>query len=247
MTVHFLGHRGQVIRGGPPENTLAAVAAALAAGADGVEIDVRVTPDDIAVCSHDADLRRLASSPLTVATSGYGELRRVARAGGVELAKLDDVLALVGGSSLLVLDLKWMPGGAEVVAAATLRALRRAGRYDAVVISSFSPQVLDAVRQSNPRLRRALITGLRVPAVVALRRVIEGGHHDLHPDARTVLADHGIAERAAVAGHVLRCWTVNRSVDARLLGIAGVPAVISDDPGVLRRSLLTRSALPAPR
>lgn len=236
--MEYIGHRGSVTTGGPPENTLAAVAAALAAGADGVEVDVRLTVDDIAVLHHDADLRRVAGSPRRVDRSSYRDLRRVRLPGGHEVAKLDDAISLVPRSRLLVLDLKWEPGAEPAVAAATVRALRRAGRVESVVVSSFSPLVLAAVRDRNPLLRRALITGPGVPAVVALHRVINEGYGELHAEARTVLADHTVAERAAAAGRPLRGWTVNRSVDARLLGIAGVPAVVCDDPGALRRARL---------
>ncbi|MBK6405778.1 MAG: hypothetical protein IPF66_12485 [Holophagales bacterium] len=49
-----VGHRGARARF--PENTLPAVSHALSAGADGVEIDVRVSADDVLVLSHDATL-----------------------------------------------------------------------------------------------------------------------------------------------------------------------------------------------
>jgi glycerophosphoryl diester phosphodiesterase len=49
-----VGHRGARARF--PENTLPALRHALAAGADGVEIDVRVTADDRLVLAHDATL-----------------------------------------------------------------------------------------------------------------------------------------------------------------------------------------------
>ena len=49
-----VGHRGARARF--PENTLPALRHALSAGADGVEIDVRVSADDVLVLSHDATL-----------------------------------------------------------------------------------------------------------------------------------------------------------------------------------------------
>jgi glycerophosphoryl diester phosphodiesterase len=49
-----VGHRGARARF--PENTLPALRHALAAGADGVEIDVRVSADDVLVLAHDATL-----------------------------------------------------------------------------------------------------------------------------------------------------------------------------------------------
>jgi glycerophosphoryl diester phosphodiesterase len=49
-----VGHRGARARF--PENSLPAVRHALAAGADGVEVDVRVSADDVLVVAHDATL-----------------------------------------------------------------------------------------------------------------------------------------------------------------------------------------------
>jgi glycerophosphoryl diester phosphodiesterase len=49
-----VGHRGARARF--PENTLPAVRHALEAGADGVEVDVRVSADDVLVVTHDATL-----------------------------------------------------------------------------------------------------------------------------------------------------------------------------------------------
>ncbi|HYN41343.1 MAG TPA: glycerophosphodiester phosphodiesterase, partial [Thermoanaerobaculia bacterium] len=49
-----VGHRGARARF--PENTLPALRHALAAGIDGVEIDVRVSADDVLVLAHDATL-----------------------------------------------------------------------------------------------------------------------------------------------------------------------------------------------
>lgn len=49
-----IAHRG--FAGAAPENTVAAVRAAVAAGADAVEVDVRPTADGTVVCFHDARL-----------------------------------------------------------------------------------------------------------------------------------------------------------------------------------------------
>src|SRR4051794_32936132 len=52
--VQVLGHRGSLRPG--PENSVAAVREALAAGADGVEVDIRRTRDGQLVCLHDPAL-----------------------------------------------------------------------------------------------------------------------------------------------------------------------------------------------
>lgn len=234
--MQLLGHRGQIDPAGPPENTIAAIEAALAGGADGVEVDVRVTADGIAVCVHDADLRRVAWCGRQVATTSYATLAEIPLPGWQHIPRLDDVVQAMRGRGLLVLDLKLGPGSSAALVTAVMTALGRAAASD-VVVSSESGHVLDALREAQPRLRTALITGPHVPAVAALHRAVVDDHHDVHPHVRALLADHGVAERAAALRKTIRCWTVNRGIDARLLAIAGVPSVITDDPRRLRAAL----------
>ena len=47
----IMAHRG--FRGVAPENTMAAFRAAVAAGADGIELDVHLTRDGVPVILHD--------------------------------------------------------------------------------------------------------------------------------------------------------------------------------------------------
>ncbi|HVD59313.1 MAG TPA: glycerophosphodiester phosphodiesterase family protein, partial [Gemmatimonadaceae bacterium] len=62
-----IGHRGN--RAHAPENTLESFAQAVAASADAIELDVRITADGIPVVMHDPDVRRT--------TNGTGEVERL--------------------------------------------------------------------------------------------------------------------------------------------------------------------------
>ncbi len=83
--MRILGHRGARLVA--PENTLEAFRAALAEGADGVELDVRQTADAVLVCFHDSGLGRT--------TDGRGPLRDRTMA---ELLALDAGSWFDGGS-----------------------------------------------------------------------------------------------------------------------------------------------------
>ena len=74
--VEIIAHRGYSARA--PENTLAALEAAVAAGADAVEFDLHVTADGVPVLFHDELLERTSS--------GSGPLQNMP---WIELAKLD--------------------------------------------------------------------------------------------------------------------------------------------------------------
>ncbi|MDM9627268.1 glycerophosphodiester phosphodiesterase family protein [Rhizobium sp. S152] len=70
-----IAHRGGAALAA--ENTIAAIRAAEAAGADAIETDIRATSDGALVCVHDADLLRLCNNPRAVADLDLTELRQV--------------------------------------------------------------------------------------------------------------------------------------------------------------------------
>ncbi len=84
-------HRGD--SGTYPENTLAAIDAAIALGADWVEVDVFKAADGHLVVTHDATTERFGDKTLDVATSTLAELQAIDVATGFRNDKqLDDTL-----------------------------------------------------------------------------------------------------------------------------------------------------------
>src|SRR4026208_948606 len=71
----IIGHRGA--SAGAPENTMAAFRAAIAAGADGIEFDVRLSRDGVPVVIHDSTLRRTGGLPQRIADLTVSELAAV--------------------------------------------------------------------------------------------------------------------------------------------------------------------------
>lgn len=238
--MQLIGHRGQVVPGGATENTLAAVAAALDAGADGVEVDVRLTADGVAVCVHDADLLRVTGSANLVRRLTYDDLRRLPLRGGDVVPRLEDVTEVVRGRGLLIAEVKDDPGERRSIAAAVVAVLQRARLTDDVVFSSFSSRLLAHARRLDPRLPRALVTGPELPAAAGLRRAVAAGHSELHAHFEAVVADHEIVDRACRQHCRVRCWTVNQETDARLLAVSGVDCLLTDDPGTMRSRLSGR-------
>ena len=233
--VLVLAHRGSPTPS-RPENTVAAVAAALDGGADGVEIDVRLTADGILVCSHDPDLLRLAGTPLPVAGVTARVLRGNPLAGGHLTATLAEVLAAarVRGRPRVIVEAK--PTGSEVLGVSTAEALHRllagAARGLDLAVSSFDPVLLGRIRRqlAGTAIRTALIGRPSDPATTVLRATLEGGHDELHAHVRSVRADPDVVAIAQRLGVSITCWTVNRRAHAQLLRQLGVDAVITDRP-----------------
>lgn len=247
-----LAHRG-LPGPGRPENTVAAVQAALVAGADGVEVDLRLTADGVLVLSHDPDLGRLTGVPLAVADNRWRCLLETAGEAGVALARVEDVLVAAAGRRV-VLEVKAPPPGPEAAArtalalAAVLRDLRRAGLPMDVTVSSFSAEVAAHVRRLLPPgrgVRTALLGRPLVAPSSLVRQALVAGHDEVHPHVTALLAAPGSVAPAHAVGVAVCGWTVNRRRDVRRLARHGVDALISDVPASVRVALAPAGAAAA--
>ena len=208
------------------ENTLEAFTRARELGADGIELDVRRTADDVLVVHHDPDAHPV------------GMLRAISFAALRERAPwiptLAEVLDLCAEwfVNVEVKCLPWEPDPDpehEVVRAAA--DLVRAHPVD-VVVSSFDIDTIDALRTYAPEIPTGFLVygrDLAAAASSAARR----GHPWLHPDRASTLADPAAAISTARA-HGLRVdvWTVDEPEEIRTLAAAGVDAIVTNVPDV---------------
>jgi len=100
----IVAHRGYSAR--YPENSFASFDAAVAAGADYVETDVRMTRDGVLVCSHDPDLKRIAGRETRIADTTVADLEAIELPGGGHILRLVAVLAHMRGRAPVMLDVK---------------------------------------------------------------------------------------------------------------------------------------------
>ncbi len=226
------------------ENTLPAVCAALLDGADGVEVDLRLSADGVLVVSHDPTLRRTAGSGLEVATSSWEALRVAGACAGVPLARVEQVLAALGGRPAVLEVKRPLPGAVPSTVdalVAVLAGLRGAGLPLDVTVSSFSPAVVARVRATAPRelaLRTALLGDVRDRPTGLLRAALADGHDQVHPHVAALLAEPAAVGRAHALGVGVVPWTVNRGRALRRLAALGVDGFITDVPRTARLALL---------
>jgi glycerophosphoryl diester phosphodiesterase len=235
--VLILGHRGSV-HTNAPENTLASIERSLAHGADGVEIDIRLTADGVVVCHHDAGMRRSAGDPRYLATMDLADLPLM---GTHRVPRLSEVLDLVQGRGTVVVEMKtphWSPEAATRTAVALAENLRR-HRVTDVIVSSFDRPRLLGLRQSGLTVRTALLGRPGVPLPVLMRRVATDGHAQAHPHVLSALSRPDLVESAGRQGIGVIAWTVNRPQDVRCLEAAGLAGIITDGVSAARAALRT--------
>lgn len=221
-----LAHRGLHDRAqGRPENSRAAVSAAVAAGY-GIEIDLQLSQDGIAMVFHDGTLDRLTAESGLLSARTASALGRIGLNDGDEtIPTLTEILALVAGRAPLLIEIKDQTGTLSPtdgrLEAATVAAL--VGYGGPVALMSFNPHVVETLADLAPALPRGLTTAafhpsewvtLRPETCDRLRGIPDydrAGASFLSHDATDLSRDrvaHLVADGAA-----LLCWTIRSAAE----------------------------------
>lgn len=211
---------------GRPENSAAALAAAVAAGY-AIEIDLQLSADGQAMVFHDATLDRMTAASGAVRARTAAELTAIALAGGdgAGMPTLAEALALVAGRVALLIEIKDQSGvlGPTDGALERATAAALAGYPGPVAVMSFNPHSVAAMARLAPGLPRGLVTEAfalhdypqargRPEAEARLRALAAIADFDA-VDAGFISHDHRDLSRPRVAGLKARgvpvlAWTV---------------------------------------
>lgn len=148
----FYAHRGLHDNNSTaPENSLKAFRKAVEQGY-GIELDVQLTKDLVAVVFHDYNLKRACGVDFKIADHTYDELKKFTLFQSKEkIPTLQEVLELVGGKVPLIIELKipWTAGALCTVVSELLR------NYPGIYcIESFNPFGLIWYKQHYPNVVR---------------------------------------------------------------------------------------------
>lgn len=236
MTV---AHRGEPI--GHRENTLPAILAALRAGADMVEIDVKTTADGEVVLLHDDTLDRLWEAPAAIRETMAAQLADIAGpTAGVEdgIPTLTQGLAAIHRTgAALMIDMD-APDLAEPALVVVRESLDAALLQPDEVVWCGNRQALQTIRRQDPEARIVLSWGdPELPAADVVAEVAPEAVNPMHP-----LVTGTTVEWAASLGLSLCCWTVDDAVRMRELHRLGVAAIISNRIALLIQTVGTAAA-----
>lgn len=213
------------VSAGRPENSRAAIRAAIAAGY-GIEIDLQLSADGQAMVFHDYDLARLTGERGPVCQRDAADLARIALSGGdgEGIPTLAEVLALVAGRVPLLIEIKDQDGamGADTgpLEAATARALQ--GYGGDVAVMSFNPHAVAAFAADAPQVAIGLTTSAFDPSDWPLPEPVCTHLRDI-PDFEKLAAgfiSHEYADLGRERVQQLRaqgvpvlCWTIKSAED----------------------------------
>lgn len=230
-----------------PENTIPSFDHGLALGADGLELDVRLSRDGVVVVHHDEVLDRTTDGHGAISALTADELSRVDaghwfRAGeaypfrgrGVGVPTLREVLGRYP-TVPLILELK---ANQPELARRAVAEVRAANAIERVAFGSFGWRVLHAARELEPRIP----TGAsREEARWALYRswcrwpLGRTPYRELQvpeQSGATRIISPGFIAHAHRAGLPVKVWTINHADDMRRLLRWGADAIITDRPDV---------------
>jgi glycerophosphoryl diester phosphodiesterase len=213
VNVLAIAHRGDPIT--HRENTTAAFAAAVAAGADMIELDVRCTSDGEAVVVHDSTLDRLWGVAKRVAELSAADVRAL---GVPDLAQ---ALAAIPESVQVMVDYE-----EPEVAEPALDAVLAAGALDRCLFSGDCYDGHRAIRRRAPDARIACTWGSDEPVSDAL--LDELGAEYWNPGGNVLGGDPTQIERMHARGTLVSVWTIDRREDMQFFLDLGVDAVITN-------------------
>jgi len=218
-------------RGAATGNTIRAFREAAAAGADGVELDVRGTKDGRIAVIHDAEVLR-GGKRVPVRSLTLEELRDPAVEASDRVPPLEEAIRSLLARTGVIVEIK--EPGLEGKVASILTSLKADTRLTWLLVASFHPSVVQGFARAAPGIRRALVVapggpglGGRIRGMMPGRAFRSSGAQDLLP-SRDLVTPALAAQVAAAGGHVF-AWTVNDPDEARRVVDAGATGVITDD------------------
>ncbi len=234
-TVTVTAHRGANREA--PENTLSAFDAAVNAGADVVELDVRQTADGVVVVSHDASLARTAKEKIPVGKSTYEELKKYNvgayfKDGSFEehVPTLEEAILLLDGRADLNIELK--PEGTDQnLEEEVVRLVREYDLVDRCVVTSQNYMAISKVKSLDPEIR-----------TVYVMSVAGGKFYELKSaDAFSLKADYinlTIVRAAHSHGKQVYAWVINDDERLEDMMLLGVDSIITDQPLRMKEKML---------
>ena len=220
-----------------PENTMIAFRKALEAGADGIELDARLTFDGQIVVMHDSTVNRTTNGKGKVRDLSFAEIRSLdagLKKGMVfeneRVPLLEEVLAELGGKLLLNIELcNYEEGDERTLANDTVDLIEKYDLVNSVIISSFRFNNLVYTKDRNPAISCGLLAKQGFLGIFARNLLNHSVSVDaLHPYYTDASA--GLIRREHQCGRKVRVWTVNDQQDISHLSELGADAIFTDDP-----------------
>lgn len=242
----LLGHRGA--KNYAPENTLVAFNLALEQGADGVELDVKLSADGHVMVHHDVTVDRTTDGTGRVSELPLSALRDLDAGSffsekfrGEKIPTLDEVFESIGKRAFINVELTNYATPRDELVQKVCELVRRHALQERILFSSFFAGNLKKAARFLPEVPRGLLT--QVSLLGSWARSFGfyfGDYAALHPFISDVTAQQ--VQRVHKLKRRINVWTVNTQADLRRMLAWGVDGLITDDPVLAVRVVRERPA-----
>jgi glycerophosphoryl diester phosphodiesterase len=232
-----IAHRGA--SAATPQNTLAAFRKAMELGADGVELDVRLSADGVPVVMHNFAVDETTDGTGQVTDKTLAELKELDASSkfapefaGERIPTLAEVFEVLEGKLLVNVELKDIRPKGVGLEASVVEVVRKYGMEKKVLFSSFHPFTLRRMRPLAPEIPSGLLYAHGL--TIYLRRAWLAPftpHEARHPDFAMV--DERLVKWCRARKLRVNVWTVNDPAEMKRLIALGVDGIITGVPGVL--------------
>ncbi|MGI9594787.1 MAG: glycerophosphodiester phosphodiesterase [Acidimicrobiales bacterium] len=247
--VRVIAHRGASAT--HHENTLAAFRAAAEQGATGIELDVRLSADEVLMVHHDAHLadgrliRELTAEAMPDHVPTLGEALDVAGDMwvNVEIKNVPEEpdfdadhrisVAVAGLVAASLAQSAEVEGGAAAESDGDSEGTAGSppsGRSasDRFMVSSFNVDSVERIRHLDPSIPLALLVWGQADPASLIARAVAHSFEAIHP--HDLLVDRAFVTRARAEGLQVNVWTVDDPDRVRQLAGFGVDGIITNDP-----------------
>jgi len=230
----IFAHRGASAHA--PENTLAAFELALAQGAEGIELDAKLSADGHVVVIHDATVDRTTDGHGRVKDMSLADLRSLGaglffaeKYRGEKVPTLEEVFEALGKRMFINVELTNYNTPGDHLVESVCMLVKKFELQKRVLFSSFFASNLSKARGLLPEVPRGLLAfnGL-LGAWARSFGFAFGRYQALHPNLKDVTPQQ--VQRVHRLERRVHVWTVNATEDMRRLFDWGVDAIFTDDP-----------------
>jgi glycerophosphoryl diester phosphodiesterase len=246
MLEHFprpiiLAHRGDLAHA--PENTLPAFEKAIQKGADGVELDAKLTADGHVIVFHDATVDRTTDGSGKVSSFTLEAIRKLdagawfdATFTGTQVPLLEEVFETVGRDKLINIELTNYSTPRDGLASKVCELIKKHNNQDQIIFSSFFASNLNIAARILPEIPRGL---LAMPGLLGLWArsfgFMFGDFQALHPHISNASREQ--VQRAHRLKRRVHVWTANTPEDVTRLKEWGADGIFTDDPATALSAL----------
>ncbi len=239
--VEIIAHRGGA--GMAPENSLQCIEKAIATGADAIEIDIRLTKDEVIVVCHDSNLKRTTNGKGKIEEMTFEEVRSYrilgpeGNATEERVPTLDEVLGLVNGRCHLLIEVKPCKRYKRI-SELLLKVIEKHNAASWVSAQSFSDNVLFALNALNPPFPLEKLIMCKLPL---LPFIIDNGISKFNYSKYSFIASFNfncdalrssVIEDVHTHGKKVKMWTLDSPEKAPGLDVDGI---ITDRPDLWRK------------